>query len=184
MVEISKFLQGFTGSGGFLDGIGDGIGSGPIPGLTGTRTVTGTPTRIIPSGVESGLSTRRIINQIEDLVDRNLVQSTQFQFEAVQVPLFNLQQNQSTFSSALNEQITIRENQRATDQESVNNLKIFTESVNERLSQQVTQLGKSLGDLSVASFDPIKFFTDNPLIGGIGIGGLLIGGVVLLVLLK
>jgi len=48
----------------------------------------------------------------------------------------------------------------------------------------VTELGESLKGISAGGFDPIKFFTDNPLIGGIGIGGLLVGGVVLLLVLR
>jgi len=87
-------------------------------------------------------------------------------------------------SNALSQQVAIREEQLARTQEAIRNQQILTDSINERLSRQTTQLGESLKDLSTSTFDPIKFFTDNPLIGGIGIGGLVVGGVVLLILLK
>jgi len=169
--EISKFLQGFSGPGGFITGTTTDTGQSILGGGTG-------------GGVESGLSTRTILNQIQDLVDRNIVQSTQFQFEKVQVPLFDLGQASQEISSALNQQIQIREQQRAVDQESVRNQQILQTSINEQFTSSLGDLSKSLGDLGKGGFDPIGFFTDNPLIGGIGIGGLLVGGVVLLVLLR
>ena len=86
-------------------------------------------------------------------------------------------------SGALSEQVTIREQQRAFDQEALRNTQIQLEGINERLSRQVTELGQSLQG-GAAGFDPIKFFTDNPLIGGIGIGGLAVGAVVLLLVLR
>jgi len=87
-------------------------------------------------------------------------------------------------SQALSEQVTIREQQRAFDQETARNTQIALGQVNERLSRQITELGDSLSGISTGGFDPIKFFTDNPLIGGIGIGGLAVGAVVLLLLIK
>jgi len=82
-------------------------------------------------------------------------------------------------SQALSEQVAIREQQLARTQEQIRNQSIALGQINERLSRQVTELGQSIG-----GFDPVKFFTDNPIIGGIGIGGLLVGGVVLLILLR
>ena len=87
-------------------------------------------------------------------------------------------------SQALSEQVAIREQQRAVDQEALRNTQINIEQINERLSQQVVELGQSLTGFSTGGFDPIKFFTDNPLIGGIGLGGLLVGGAVLLLVLR
>ena len=98
--------------------------------------------------------------------------------------LLGLGQASLDISSALNEQITIREQQLAKTTEAIRNQAIATESINERLGQQVTQIGKSLGDISKGQFDPFKFLTDNPLIGGIGIGGLAVGAVVLLLLIR
>ena len=98
--------------------------------------------------------------------------------------LLGLGQASIDISSALSEQVTIREQQLARTTEAIRNQRIFTESINERLSQQITALGKSFGDINTQQFDPIKFFTDNPLIGGIGIGGLLVGGVILLIALR
>lgn len=87
-------------------------------------------------------------------------------------------------SSALNENITIREQQRAIDTEAVRNQQIQINTLNERLSSQLQELGESFSNIGSGDFDPIKFFTDNPLIGGIGIGGLAVGAVVLLLVLK
>ncbi len=88
------------GLGGFIEGTTTDTGQSILGGTTG-------------EGVESGLSLRRITNRIEAIIDRNLVGSPQFQFEQVQVPLFNLEQASKNISDALNENITIRENQRA-----------------------------------------------------------------------
>lgn len=87
-------------------------------------------------------------------------------------------------SQALSEQVTIREQQRVFDQEALRNTQIVVGQINEKLSRQVTELGESLKGISTGGFDPIKFFTDNPLIGGIGIGGLVVGGIVLLLVLR
>jgi len=80
-----------------IESLGHGLGGF----LTGTTTDTG-QSILGGSGVESGLSTRNIINRIEAIIDRNLVGSPQFQFEQVQVPIFNLQQASLDISSALN----------------------------------------------------------------------------------
>lgn len=99
--------------------------------------------------------------------------------------LLGLGQASIDISGALSEQVAIREQQLAKTQEAIRNQQLLTESINERLSGQVTELGKAFSGLSGGNgFDPIKFFTDNPLIGGIGIGGLAVGAVVLLLVLK
>ena len=107
-----------------------------------------------------------------------------FRESVVTTNLLGLGQASIDISGALSEQVQIREEQRVKTQEQISNLAIATGQINERLSQQVTELGESLKGISAEAFDPIKFFTDNPLIGGIGIGGLLVGGVVLLLVLR
>ncbi len=165
------------------DLFGTTLGHGPGGFLTGTTTDTG-QSILGGTGVESGLSTRTIINRIEAIIDRNLVGSPQFQFEQVQVPLFNLQEASKNISDALNKQITIRENQRAVDQEQVRNQQIAQNVINEGFTGALGDLTKSLGDVGKGGFDPIKFFTDNPLIGGIGIGGLAVGAIILFLVLR
>lgn len=98
--------------------------------------------------------------------------------------LLGLGQASIDISGALSEQVTIREQQRARTQEQIRNQSIAIGEINERVSRQLIELGDSLGGISTGGFDPIKFFTDNPLFAGISIGGLLVGGVVLLLLLR
>jgi len=132
-------------------------------------------------GVESGLSTRRIQNQISDLFNRNVIQSSQFQFENVQVPLFDLQRQSDTISDALNTNIAIREQQRSEDLISLSKTNDFITNVQGQLNDFKENLKiPSQG----GSFDPIKFITDNPLLAGIGTGSLIVGGIVLFLLLK
>jgi len=102
-----------------------------------------------------------------------------FRESVVTTNLIGLGQASLDISGALSEQVAIREEQLARTQESIRNNQILQTSINE-------QFTKALGDLGLGQggFDPIKFFTDNPLIGGIGIGGLAVGAVVLLLLLK
>lgn len=98
--------------------------------------------------IESGLSTRRILNRIEDITDRNTLSSTQFQFDNIFTPLSNLGQGQQSINKALEEQakalgqqIEIREQQRAETNASISGLSDFISEVNSRLSEQVTGLG-------------------------------------------
>jgi len=161
----------------------ESLGHGPGGFVEGTTRDTGQSILGGP-GVESGLSTRNILNRIQDLVDRNLVQSTQFQFENVQVPLFNLGEASKNISDALNENITIRENQRVEINDALKNNALFTTSVQEQLNEKIGDFQKQINDIGKGGLDPIKFFTDNPFLGGIGIGGLAVGAVILLVLLK
>ena len=105
-------------------------------------------------------------------------------FDLTRLNLIGLGEAAIDISGALNEQITIREQQRAIDVETVSNQQIQINQLNERLSKQVSELGQALSNLGSGGFDPIKFLFDNPIFAGIGIGGLLVGGVILLVVLK
>jgi len=136
--------------------------------------------------IASGISPTIVQDTIKRIAETSKLLTFDIQTQ-VQQNLAGLGEASLDISKALNEQITIREQQRAKDLESLRNQQIFTDTINERLSGQVTQLGASLTELSGATtggFDPLKFFTDNPLIGGIGIGGLAVGAVVLLLVLR
>lgn len=160
-------------------------------GLFGTSTVTNTSTgSIIPESdrlnrlVESAqTSTQNIIQTLTDRA-KNLAQLTLSSQNLISSNLIGLGEASIDISTALNEQITIRETQRALDQEALNNQQIFTEALNERLSTQVSGIGESLSNIGQGGFDPIGFLTDNPIIGGIGIGGIAVGGIALVLLLK
>jgi len=93
-----------------------------------------------------------------------------FQLQATQ--LVGLGQASIDISGALSEQVAIREEQKARIEEQLRNQQIAINAISEG------QAG------SVTGFDPIAFFTENPLIGGIGIGGLAVGAIVLLLLLR
>ena len=64
------------------------------------------------------------------------------------------------------------------------NTQIVVSHINEILHRQVQERGEALSNIGSSDFNPIKFYTDNPLIGCIGIGGLAVGAVVLLLVLK
>ena len=113
-----------------------------------------------------------------DLFDKFLT-SISSVFTAATQERIELGEASVDISFALSEQIAIREQQRVIDQEQVAKQALEIQQINDRLSTQITELGQS-----ASSFDPIKFFTDNPLVGGIGVGGLLVGGVVLLLLIR
>jgi len=98
--------------------------------------------------------------------------------------LLGLGQASKDITSALNEQIAIRERQRAETVEAIKNQQIFTTAVQEQANNSFKELTQSLKDVGQGGFDPIGFLTDNPLIGGIGIGGLAVGAVVLLLVLR
>jgi len=171
------------GSGGILDtvvrGINDGIGSGPVPGLTGSRIVTGTATGQSTLS-DSFLQARSILDNI--LSGGELPET--FRESVTTANLLGLGQASLDISKALNEQITIRENQRAIDQEAARNNQILQNSINEAFTTTLGDIGKSISDIGKGGFDPIKFITDNPLLGGIGIGGLAVGAVVLFLVIK
>ena len=109
VINFNSALVQSSLTGGFVSGSKTNTGQSILGGSTG-------------QGVESGLSTRNILNRIQDIQDTNLVGSTGFQFNNVQVPLMNLQTNQIALgqssidaSRAINEQIAIREAQRQAD---------------------------------------------------------------------
>lgn len=167
------------GTGGFLDTI---VSQSSLEAAAaGLRPATITGTATIQSTLsDSFLQAKAILDNI--LSGGELPET--FRQATVTQNLLGLGQASIDISQALSEQVTIREEQLARTQEAIRNQQIFTDEVNQRLSQQATELGQSLGDIGQGGFDPIKFFTDNPLIGGIGIGGLAVGAVVLLVLLR
>ena len=137
--------------------------------IKGTTFVT---TDVLSPSIVSG-STQTIIDNLKNSF-----------FDLTRLNLIGLGEASIDISKALNEQITIREDQRKIDVEQANNLQLQINTLNERVSVQLTELGDSLKDIGSGGFDPIKFFTDNPLIGGIGIGGLAVAGVVLFLVLK
>lgn len=72
-------------------------------------------------------------------------------------------------------------------QEQFRQLTDFLNSFNERVSGQLIDLGGSVSDASAAateSNNPLGFIFDNPLLFGLGTGGLVVGGIVLILLLK
>lgn len=112
------------------------------------------------SEIESGLSTRRIQNRLQDIVDSNMVQSTQFQWEKVQVPLMNLQTNQIALgqssidaSRSINEQIAIREAQRQADLG-------FSSQIQDQLNAHVESVNTTAGSSTAGSSD--SFFDGFP----------------------
>ena len=157
----------------------------PFTGSTQQSDVTQKFLANTPDFISSGESTQTII---QNLQQRSfLLNLPQFNLNEITKNIANLiglGEASIDISTAVNEQITIREEQRKRDIEQVNLLAIETGQLNERLSRQVQELGESLSNLGQGGFDPIKFFTDNPLIGGIGIGGLAVGGIVLLLVLR
>jgi len=167
---VSKFLQGFQGPGGFL---------------TGTTRDTGqTITRqSVSPQVSNSPSFQSALSIFDNILKGGELPET-FRQSVTSTNLIGLGEASNNLSTAINEQITIRENQRATDNEAAQNRQIAQTSINEGFTTSLGDLTKSLGDIGKGGFDPIKFLTDNPIIGGIGIGGLLVGGVVLLVVLK
>jgi len=98
--------------------------------------------------------------------------------------LLGLGQASIDISQALSEQVTIREDQLARTQEAIRNNQILQTNINEQFTKAFGDLTNTLGNIGQGGFDPIQFFTDNPLIGGIGIGGLAVGAVVLFLVLK
>jgi len=89
--------------------------------------------------------------------------------------LFLLGQSQIEQSAALARQSTQINT-------SLDTVKDFVSSINERLSGQVTSLGESVSQ--VGDGDPFQFIKDSPFLSGIGTGGLIVGGIALLLLLR
>jgi len=75
-------------------------------------------------------------------------------------------------SGALSEQVAIREEQKARIEEQIRNQQIAINAIAEGQAGPLT------------GFDPIAFFTDNPILAGISIGGLAVGAIVLLLVLR
>jgi len=161
--------------------ISDIFGGRTVIGTTGQTVTTSEQLSRLTQSAET--STQNILASLQQRI-ANLGQLSFGTQSLVTENLLGLGQASLDISSALNENITIRENQRAIDQERANNLQIQLNSANERLSTQVQELGRALQNIGQGSFDPISFLTENPLIGGIGIGGLAVGAVVLLLVLR
>jgi hypothetical protein len=163
MVYFNSALNVDSLTGGFLTGTTTNTGQSIMGGGTG-------------EGVESGLSTRRIINNIQNIIDGNLVSSPEYQFNQVQVPLMNLatnqvkigesiigiNQNQQILSDGLNNQIAIRESQRTDDQ-------AFVKEVQDQINSD------NAGGDSKGFFEGLAFpkISNNILIAG----GLVVGGI-------
>ena len=105
-------------------------------------------------------------------------------FDLTRFNLLALGAASEDISFALNENLTRIETDRKIDVESVANQQIQLNQLNERFSRQLSELGDALKNIGSGGFDPIKFFTDNPLFAALGIGGLAVGGVVLLLVLR
>ena len=124
--------------------------------IKGTTFVT---TDVLSPSIVSG-STQTIIDNLKNSF-----------FDVTRFNLIGLGEASLDISKALNENITIREQQRAIDVETVSNQQIQINQLNERLSKQVSELGQAFSNLGSGGFDPIKFLFDNPIFAGIGIGG-------------
>ncbi len=149
-------------------------------GLFGTSTAFTSTEAIIPQSERI----TSVFDSLQDSTNRILEGINNSFLRVTERNLIGLGEASLDISSALNENITIREEQRKIDVEQVENQQIQINVLNERLSKQVSELGESLSNIGSGGFDPIGFLTDNPLLGGIGIGGLLVGGVVLFLVLR
>ena len=76
--------------------------------------------------------------------------------------------------TSLNKQIAIREAQRAETFD-------FIRKIEDRISAQLVDLGETTKG---ESGNPFEFITDNPLLSGLSVGVLAVGGIVLLLLLR
>ena len=122
-----------------------------------------------------------IIQDSTSIILENLKNSF---FDVTRFNLLALGAASEDISFALNENLTRIETDRKIDVESVANQQIQINQLNERFSRQLQELGDALKNIGSGGFDPIKFFTDNPIFLGLGIGGLAVGGVVLLLVLR
>jgi len=132
---------------------------------------------------DTSASFQQAANIFESILKGGEIPET-FRQATVTQNLLGLGQASIDISAALSEQVAIREQQLARTQESIRNQQLSQNVINEQFTKTFGELTKSVGDIGKGDSDPLKFLTDNPLIGGIGIGGLLVGGVVLLVLLR
>ena len=147
VINFNSALVQSSLTGGFVSGSKTNTGQSILGGSTG-------------QGVESGLSTRNILNRIQDIQDTNLVGSTGFQFNNVQVPLMNLQTNQIALgqssidaSRSINEQIAIREAQRQADLG-------FSSQIQDQLNAHVESVNSASGSSASGSSD--SFFDGFP----------------------
>lgn len=168
---LTEFLQNLT-SGNLLNLAGQATAA--------PQTITGQSVSPQVSFSESFQSSLSIFQNI--LSGGELPET--FRQATVTTNLLALGDASKNITDALNEQITIRENQRAADNDAFLNQQILQTNINEGFTNALGDITKSLGDIGKGGFDPIKFLTDNPLIGGIGIGGLAVGAVVLFLVIK
>ena len=143
-----------------------------------TRTVTERFLSNVPSYISSGQSTQDIIERIKERTMALGLLSFDTQ-SLIHSNLIGLGEASVDISEALNRQIEIRDAQRGGQQVFNKTIADYANEINERLSSQVVALGEG-GE----GFDPIKFFTDNPLLLGISAGGLAVGGIALALLLR
>jgi len=78
---------------------------------------------------------------------------------------------------SINEQIDVRESQRA---ETFG----FIDKINTRISDELIKLGDTTKDSGGKPFGFISDFVNNPILLGLGTTGLIVGGIVLILLLK
>jgi len=163
----------------------ESLGHGPGGFIEGTTTDTGQTItgQEVSIGVSQSISFQESLARLQNILRGGELPET-FRQSVVTTNLLGLGDASNIISTALNEQITIRENQRAIDQEAFTNQQLAQNTINEQFTSALGSLTKSLGDVGQGGFDPIGFLTENPLIGGIGIGGLAVGAVVLFLVLK
>ena len=170
MVELTPFLQNI----GKLKGFGGNID-------IGTSTSRGGQSFGESEFIQSGQSTRDIIEQTQQIQRRNLLGSVNVQ-ELIHENLIGLGKASVDISEAVGEQIRIREQQKQAAESSRQQLREDFEETKGILSEQVVNLGKI--PAAGSGFDPIGFFTNNPLLLGLSAGGLAVGGIALLLLIK
>ena len=173
ILNVNTTPSGLSAAAGDFSGFQESFASSTIISGDATQLFLSNTPDFISSGAFTQAITNLIKNSFVDVTNRNLIALGDASRDA---------------SRALEDERIVRENQRKEDNESAQNRQIQINQLNERLSLQVQELGQSLSELSESfssgSFDPIKLLTDNPLIGGIGIGGLAVGAVVLLLVLR
>ncbi len=170
MVELTDFLRNLQTQG--LQSISN-LGQG--------QTIT---RQSVSPQVSQSASFQSSLSIFDNILKGGQLPET-FRQSTVTQNLLGLGQASIDISGALSEQVAIREQQRVQTNEALENQAIALGQVNERLSTQIQEIGNSLKNIgSGQGFDPLKFFTDNPILGGIGIGGLAVGAVVLLLVLR
>ena len=139
--------------------------------------------------ITSGESTNQIIDYSRQLEVENSLSKTSL-FNNLQINnrnLENLGLASLDISKALNDNIAIREKQREETFASINGLADIVASINERVSGQLQDLGQAVTDVSKAqdgTGNPLDFMFKNPILFGLGAGGLAVAGVALLLVLR